>query len=120
MIRVHEVGGEWFDIGTARRFLEATGHFLGERGGPYIADSASVGGRPEGRLFSIDAGAEVGDGCLLEGSVVMEGATVGASCRLVDSIVCPGAKVPSGFDGSGKVLDRGGESPLEVSDVRLR
>ena len=111
----------WIDIGTPARYLQVTFDILegnvrtdvGERLGDSYVDvdpSASVDGRVVppavvergasiaedahvGSLAVIAEGVSIGEGSVVERSVVLRGAQVGAGCVLRDCIVCPGAVI---------------------------
>jgi mannose-1-phosphate guanylyltransferase len=111
----------WLDIGTPERYLQGTFDILEERvrtavgerlGGTYLAvdENAAIAGRVippavvEGRvevaasaqvgpLVVLGSGVRVGEGSVVERSVVLQGAEIGAGCVLRDCIVAAGARV---------------------------
>jgi mannose-1-phosphate guanylyltransferase len=116
--------GYWLDIGTPRRYLQATFDILErnvrttvgdrlERSFVSVADSAELEGRivppavvddgcrveadaRVGSLAVLGSGVRVGRGTTIEQAVVLQGAEIGAECRLRHCIVGPGARVGTG------------------------
>jgi mannose-1-phosphate guanylyltransferase len=95
-------GRRWHDLGTPRRFLDAT---LAEAraGWPerlwrraWVSREAVVGSGVRLREAVLEAGARVGDGVRLERAVLLPGAQVGGRSTLREVIVGPGAVVPPG------------------------
>jgi mannose-1-phosphate guanylyltransferase len=117
----HVAAGYWMDIGTPERYLQATYDILegtvrtevaGRLGETYvcveegshgaahivpaaliesgctIAGDARVGGRAV-----LEHGVSVGEGTVIEGSVVLRGASIGAHCTLRGCIVGPDARI---------------------------
>ncbi len=106
--------GYWMDIGTPERYLQATwdilegrvasrvkptghGMFLGAEA--TVADSATLGPRAV-----ISTGCEVGEGALVEGSVLLDGATIGEGAKVSGSILSAGASVAPGAEVTDSVL----------------
>ena len=113
--------GYWLDIGTPRRYLQATFDILErnvrttvgdrlERSFVSVADGAQLEGRivppavvddgcrveadaRVGSLAVLGRGVRVGRGSTIEQSVVLQGAEIGEECHLRDCIVGPGARV---------------------------
>jgi mannose-1-phosphate guanylyltransferase len=111
----------WLDIGTPERYLQGTFDILEERvrtavgdrlGSNYLSvdERAAIAGRVippavvEGRvevaagaqvgpLVVLGSGVRVGEGSVVERSVVLQGAEIGAGCVLRDCIVAAGARV---------------------------
>jgi mannose-1-phosphate guanylyltransferase len=111
----------WLDIGTPERYLQGTFDIIegrvrtevGQRlGDSYLAvdPGAEIAGRAippaviEGRvtvaasaqvgpLVVLGSGVRVGEGSVVERSVVLQGAEIGANCVLRDCIVAAGARV---------------------------
>ena len=100
------LSGYWMDIGTHKRYLQATwdilegrvatevrptapGLFLGD--GCEVAASASVGPRAV-----LSAGCEVGADATVADSVLLGGCTVGVGARVSGSILAAGAVVEPG------------------------
>jgi mannose-1-phosphate guanylyltransferase len=106
-------GRRWHDLGTPRRFLDASLDWAGA--GPGRAGSSSGGGRwvsPAATVSpcatversSVEAGCSVGDGALVVGSVLLPGARVGAGCQVRDAILGPGAELAAGRQLTGQLL----------------
>jgi mannose-1-phosphate guanylyltransferase len=113
--------GYWLDIGTPERYLQGTfdileGHVataVADRLGPgYLAvgDRVQVDGRivppalvdrgctiaagaHVGSLVVLGEGVSVGEGTIVERSVVLNGAEIGANCVLRDCIVAAGVRI---------------------------
>jgi mannose-1-phosphate guanylyltransferase len=125
----HVADAYWLDIGTPERYLQATFDILegnvvtgvGERlGDGYLAvgerveahgrivppalvehDCRIAAGAHVGSLVVLGAGVTVGDGAVIERSVVLNGAEVGAGCVLRDCIVAAGARIGQDTEISG-------------------
>jgi NDP-sugar pyrophosphorylase family protein len=97
---IHE--GYWLDIGTLESYRRATVDLLDGRLDRF-AEAARTGriASPVPRGASVDARSVVGrdcslgDGAVVEESILLPGATVGAGCRLCRCIVGPGTSVPA-------------------------
>jgi mannose-1-phosphate guanylyltransferase len=111
----------WIDIGTPARYLQVTFDILEgnvetdvvQRLGDafmHVDDSATVEGRVVppavverdahiaadahvGSLAVVAEGVSVGEGSIVERSVVLRGARIGAHCVLRNCIICPGATI---------------------------
>ena len=124
----HPSGGYWLDIGTPERYLQGTFDIV--RGavetpvpvhpdgvlvldGTQVAESAALGPN-----VVVWPGVSVGDGAVIERSVLLKDASVGASCTVRDSIVGPHARIGDGCELELAVLGAGTEvearSKLEV------
>lgn len=79
--------GEWMDLGDVGSYLAAHGELaLQER---------------------VHAEAVIGEGAVVEGSVIGRGAVIGVGARVVDSVVWPGARVEDGVSVVGGVVGWG-------------
>jgi mannose-1-phosphate guanylyltransferase len=110
--------GYWIDIGTPDRFLEANWDILEGRVetvvGGAVRDQMMVG---EGCEVSPDAelkapcvlgrGCEVGQGAVIERSVLLDECTVGEGARLVNCILSGGVTVEAGAELDGAVVGEG-------------
>jgi mannose-1-phosphate guanylyltransferase len=96
----HVTEGDWVDIGTPERYLQATFDILEGRIATRVrATGGVVGGPVDGEVRGpavIGPGATVGEGSVVERAVVLDGARVGTGCVLRDCIVVPGAAVADG------------------------
>ena len=95
-------GRPWHDLGTPRRFLDATLEWA-EAGWPerlwrraWISREAVLGAGVRLRGASLEPGVRVGDRVTLERAVLLPGSQVGANSTLRDVILGPGAAVPPG------------------------
>lgn len=86
---------EWHAADTPERYLAATAAWLESHGGgPWLDPSAQVAAGAElDPGCAVHAGACVGAGARLSGSVLLEGARVGAGARVSDCLLGPGAVV---------------------------
>jgi mannose-1-phosphate guanylyltransferase len=95
-------GRSWHDLGTPRRFLDATLEWaqadwperLWRRA--WVSREAVLGSGVRLKGASLEAGARLGDKVTLERAVLLPGAQVGSGSTLRDVIVGPGAVVPPG------------------------
>ena len=94
--------GSWHDLGTPRRFLDATLDWA-RAGWPerlwrrsWISPEAAVASGARIRRSAIESGVKVGEKARVEGSVLLPGARVGAGSYLRDVILGAGAAVPPG------------------------
>ncbi len=92
----------WHDLGTPRRFLEATIEWA-RPGWPerfwrssWISQEAAVASGAKLREASVEAGARVSEGSRIERSVLLPGSRVGEGSTLREVILGPGAAVPPG------------------------
>lgn len=92
----------WHDLGTPRRYLEATLDW-GRGGWPerlwrrsWVSPEAAVGRGARLARAAVEAAARVDDGARLEGALVLPGARVAAGCRLREAVLGPGATLPAG------------------------
>jgi mannose-1-phosphate guanylyltransferase len=115
----HPSDGYWLDIGTPERYLQGTFDIvLGAvetpvpvqpdgvlvLDGTQIATSAALGPN-----VVVWPGVSVGEGAVIERSVLLKGASVGASCTVRDSIVGPHAQVGDDCELELAVLGEGAE-----------
>jgi mannose-1-phosphate guanylyltransferase len=83
----------WHDLGTPRRFLEATLDWAREG---WMAEGAEVEGGVQLREVAIEAGARIGRGARVERSVLLPGARIGEGSVLREVLLGPGVQVPPG------------------------
>jgi NDP-sugar pyrophosphorylase family protein len=100
-------GRRWHDLGTPRRYLEATLDQVGARG-RWISPAAAVAPSAAVRRSSLEAGSRVAAGAIVEGSVLLPDATVGAGCEVRASILGPGVELPAGTHVTGQIVVAGG------------
>ncbi len=126
-----ELSGDWIDVGRPLDLLEAThrmvkkygvkkewghlkidpnlDHSVPEEvvldGCVYLGPEVLVGDSCTVRDSSLEKGARLGEGSVLENTVLMPGSHVGKKCHLADCIVCPGKEVADGTTVRGKILD---------------
>jgi NDP-sugar pyrophosphorylase family protein len=121
---VHD--GLWFDVGSPRRYLQASrelteaivqGEVRMPAGSTPGADSSIVaeGARVEGRVSKsvIGANAVVEAGALVVDSALWEGATVEAGARIDVSIIGSGVRVPEWAVVSNALLWNGSVTPVD-------
>ncbi len=104
-------GGYWLDIGTLASYHQATGDLLDGRLERF-AEAARTGrlATPVGSSVSIDERSVVGedcaigDGSVIDRSVLLAGARVGRNCRLQGAILGPGAVLADGTGVDGSVV----------------
>lgn len=121
---VHD--GLWFDVGSPRRYLQASRELTEAivRGGVRMpagsatgADSSIVadGARVEGRISKsvIGANAVVEDGALVVDSALWEGAVVGAGARIDVSIIGSSVRVPEWSVVSNALIWNGSVTPVD-------
>lgn len=89
--RLYALGSDaaWLDAGTPAAYLKAN-----------LAYAQTTAGAGNVVRSVVGVGVELGEGSLVEGSVLMDGAVVGPKARVVGSIVGPGATI-----GEGATLD---------------
>lgn len=120
-LRAIELEGEWIDIGTPERYLDAHWAILegaigggsgldGGAGGVTLGFDCEVDGEVSGAAWLDDeavvaegatvgpravlgAGTVIGSGASVTGSVLLAGVTVGAGARIEGSVVAPGATI---------------------------
>ncbi len=111
-------GRRWHDIGTPRRYLEATLDWAGARG-LWISPAAAVAPSAAVRRSSLEAGSRVAAGAIVEDSVLLPGATVGAGCEVRGSILGAGVELPAGDHVTSQIVVAGGSrSNLEARKSR--
>ncbi len=109
----------WFEIGTPRRYLEASRRALedgalpetrtGPAGtGPVRKEEGAGGRRPE----LIGAGSAIGEAARVEGSLLLEGVRIGARAVVRDSIVAASESVPAGARIEAALFADGAAMPL--------
>ncbi len=102
---LHAMDGDtyWIDAGTPTTYLTANLDLLNGRRRsvePGVHPDAQVGGAVVGSV--VGAGAQVADGALVSGSLLLPGAVIGAGALVQDAIIGERAQV-----GAGAVLDQG-------------
>jgi mannose-1-phosphate guanylyltransferase len=92
----------WHDLGTPRRFLDATLEWA-RAGWPerlwrrsWVSPEAGIAAGAKLREAAVEAGARVGAGAAVERSVLLPGSRVGEGSTLREVILGPGASVPPG------------------------
>lgn len=100
-------GRRWHDLGTPRRYLEATLDWTGARG-RWISPAADVASSAAVRRSSLEAGSRVAAGAIVEDSVLLPDASVGAGCAVRDSILGPGVELPAGNHVTSQIVVAGG------------
>jgi mannose-1-phosphate guanylyltransferase len=92
----------WHDLGTPRRFLDATLEWA-RAGWPerlwrrsWVSQEAGLATGAKLKEASVEAGARVGEGSRVERSVLLSGSRVGEGSTLREVILGPGASVPPG------------------------
>jgi mannose-1-phosphate guanylyltransferase len=99
--------GYWLDIGTPRRYLQASWDILEGR--------VSTRVEPTSPGVLIDAGAEVGEGAAVgPRAVVGPACRIGAGAELRESVLFDGCVVGEGARVAGSILSRGAEVPAGV------
>ena len=118
----------WIDIGTPRRYLEATWGLLGgavesslparDQSGSLVYPPAAVAGARVGPLTVLGSGSEVGAGSLVERAVLHDNVRVGADCVVRESVLGEGVEVgfgaaiePGAMVGSGASIAIGARVP---------
>jgi mannose-1-phosphate guanylyltransferase len=106
--------GYWVDIGTPDRYLRASWDILEARvatrveptgPGVLIDPSAEVDDRAKvGPRAVVGPGCRVEAGAQVRESVLLDGSTVGENARVASSILAPGAEVAAGAKLSGAVI----------------
>ncbi|MFQ5525276.1 MAG: sugar phosphate nucleotidyltransferase [Thermoanaerobaculia bacterium] len=89
----------WFDIGTARRYLEGVIGWTGRSGlrrRGWWAPEAEVDASASVRRSVIEAGAAVRAQARVRRALVMSGASIGANSRVTGSIIGPSVSLPAG------------------------
>ncbi len=118
----------WLDLGTPEQYLRAHADLLaGEVAGrvyeaPWIGPGATVDATAAVATdVAIGAGARVGPGATVTGSVVMAEARIGSGARVDSSILGPGARVGEGATVVGSVLGEAAVAPPRASlrDARV-
>ncbi|MEX0973069.1 MAG: NDP-sugar synthase [Solirubrobacterales bacterium] len=115
--------GYWVDIGTPRRYLQAswdilegrvatrvepTGHGVLVDPGAEVSEAAKLGPRAVvGPDCRVAGGAEV------RGSVLLDGCTVGENARVLDSILASGTEIVAGAKVAGAIAAEG-----EIAEIR--
>ncbi|UCF80599.1 MAG: NDP-sugar synthase [Acidobacteriota bacterium] len=114
-IEALDAEGFWEELGTPRRFLEASRRFAGHLGKtlPLMHETASadLSARLEGFVV-LERGARADEECFLENTIVLDDARVGRGARLRDCLVAPGASVEDGAEFREKVLTSAGAAEL--------
>lgn len=109
--------GYWMDIGTPKRYLQASWDILEGRvstrvepTGPGVLvdpDAEVAEGATLGPRAVVGPGCRVGDGAEVVESVLLEGCTVGERARVAASILSPGAAIPADAEIEGAVAAEG-------------
>jgi mannose-1-phosphate guanylyltransferase len=119
--------GYWMDIGTPRRYLQAswdilegrvetrvepTGPGLFVAGGAEVAVDATVGPRAV-----IAPRCRVGEAAEVRESVLLDGCTIGAGARVTGSILAPGVEIAAGSVLDGAVAGPDERVPSQTTDA---
>jgi mannose-1-phosphate guanylyltransferase len=109
--------GYWIDIGTPERFLEANWDILEGRvetvhgkfdAAKFVGDGSEVSDGADLRLpCVIGSRARIGDGAVIERSVLLDGCTVESGATVRDSILSAGVIVSEGTELDGAVIGEG-------------
>lgn len=109
----------WFEIGTPRRYLEASLRALGDgtlpeiRARPAAAGEARRAGGAEGQPPAlIGEGSVVGEEACVEGSLLLERVRIGVRAVVRDSVVAASETVPAGARIEGALFADGAAMPL--------
>lgn len=105
--------GRWIDIGSARRFLEAS---LDQMIGNIIPNKTRKGCDCTITRSFITAESSIGDDSRLDGVIFLGDATIGARCELVECIICPGATIADDTSGERRVFYE--DTSVSLSDIR--
>lgn len=105
--------GRWIDIGSAKRFLEAS---LDQLIGNIIPNKCKPGENSIIVNSILTDGVKIGENCKLNSVIFIGDAEIGAGCDLEECIVCPGARVKEGSNGNRRVYYEETSKPL--SDIR--
>jgi len=104
----------WMDLGTPQKYLQATFDALeGRVGGlsyaaPHVDPTARVSVRAHlGRWVVVGPEARIGEGAVVEDSVILRGGQVGPEAKIRQSIVGPAASVGGGASLDGAILAEG-------------
>jgi len=93
-------GGDWYDVGTPRRYLEAAYEWARGRyprrawRRRYIARDAAIGPRARIRRSIVETRCRIERSALVQDSLVLTDAQIGRESRLVECIVAPGVRLP--------------------------
>ncbi len=100
------VAGYWMDIGTPRRYLDATYDLLAgtvesdlpprDESGSLVGDGCITGGARIGPQSVLGAHCSVGAGAVVERAVLHDRVTVGEDCLVRESVVAAGARLGEG------------------------
>lgn len=117
--RVFPSRAPWFEIGTPRRYLEASLAALAERTLPGVADTRSGlhrvrfgPGATGAPAALIGAGSALDEGARVERSLLLEGVHVGAGAVVRHSVVAAGERVPPGAHLQDALFSGGAALPL--------
>lgn len=97
----------WHDLGTPRRFLEASLDWASRAGGEEgswrgAETTLAPGSAVEGSV--LEAGVVVEEGARVERSVLLPGARIGRNCRLREVLVGPGVELPPGTEAERRLV----------------
>lgn len=83
----------------------------------YIAESVILGEYVDliGSGVSVDNEVKLGQGTVIEDSIIMEGAVIGSNATIVDSIIAPGVRVEPGTFVNKKIVTRDQLAPMRES-----
>jgi len=107
-VAVHRHRGYALDVGTAERYLQASGDLLGGTAPqPPVPHPGVICDIATGSCY-LGPGATAAPGTLGSGAILLAGATVQSGARVADAVVWPGEEVPSGAVAEKTVWARGG------------
>ncbi len=112
--RLFETRSPWFEIGTPRRYLEASrralalGMFRGAPADGVVLGAGASAEPPE----LLGPGVRLGPGARVERSVIGGEVEIGDGAVVLDSVVGPGERIPHGARIEGKLVAGGREAAL--------
>lgn len=94
----------WHDLGTPKRYLGGVLSWGRRRG--WTSPQAEVGRRTKLRQVVAEAGARIGPGCQISGSLILSGAKIGRGSRVQGSIIGPDVELPNNTSVEGRLVTR--------------
>jgi mannose-1-phosphate guanylyltransferase len=96
-----------FDLELEQRLHVADHDKIEKLGGARVACGAGIeidaGTRLSGRV-ALGFSSRVGEGCLIEDSVVMPETWIGPNCRIRGSVIAQGLEIPAGFEAENELV----------------
>jgi len=105
--------GRWIDIGSAKRFLEAS---LDQMIGNIIPNKSRQGEGCTLHNSLLTSDVTIGDNSRLDSVIFLGAASVGSDCQLNESIVCPGAQIANGTTAERRVFYE--DTSVSIRDIR--